>query len=172
MNTNNSISNTLTRLLEINTNALRTFERINEAVTTTEKNIPLEILTEDGTKTVTVPSFGYMNAELARLGNNLKAMSGLGQGSTKIKLPDGSYQKIVTTSLKAPASDITSVIRPTVFTTKSNYFFEDFLNPLLKTSIEVGGQIPNDTERILVKRIIFDSTNELTVDYFNKFALR
>ena len=58
MNTNNSISNTLTRLLEINTNALRTFERINEAVTTTEKNIPLEILTEDGTKTVTVPSFG------------------------------------------------------------------------------------------------------------------
>ncbi len=167
MNTNNSISNTLTRLLEINTNALRTFERINEAVTTTEKNIPLEILTEDGTKTVTVPSFGYMNAELARLGNNLKAMSGLGQGSTKIKLPDGSYQKIVTTSLKAPASDITSVIRPTVFTTKSNYFFEDFLNPLLKTSIEVGGQIPNDTERILVKRIIFDSTNELTVDYFN-----
>ena len=167
MNTNNSISNTLTRLLEINTNALRTFERINEAVTTTEKNIPLEILTEDGTKTVTVPSFGYMNAELARLGNNLKAMTGLGQGSTKIKLPDGSYQKIVTTSLKAPASDIKSVIRPTTFTTKSNYFFEDFLNPLLKTSISVGGQIPNDTERVLVKRIIFDSTNELTVNYFN-----
>ena len=167
MNTNNSISNTLTRLLEINTNALRTFERINEAVTTTEKNIPLEILTEDGTKTVTVPSFGYMNAELARLGNNLKAMTGLGQGSTKIKLPDGSYQKIITTSLKAPASDIKNVIRPTTFTTKSNYFFEDFLNPLLKTSISVGGQIPNDTERVLVKRIIFDSTNELTVNYFN-----
>jgi hypothetical protein len=168
MNTNNSISNTLTRLLEINTNALRTFERINEAVTTNEKNIPLEILTEEGgTKTVTVPSFGYMHSELERLSNNLKALSGLGQGSTKIKLPDGTFQKVITSSLKTPADDITNVVRPTSFGTKSNYFFEDFLNPLLTTSINVGGQIPNETERVLVKRIIFNSTNEPTVEYFN-----
>ena len=42
MNTNNSISNTLKRLLELNTNSLKTFERINEAVTTEQKSIPLE----------------------------------------------------------------------------------------------------------------------------------
>ena len=48
MNTNNSISSTIKQLLEINVNSLKTFERINEAVTTSEKNVPLEILNKDG----------------------------------------------------------------------------------------------------------------------------
>ena len=51
MNTNNSISNSLKKLLEINANSLKTFERINEAITTDQQDVPLEIITTDGTKT-------------------------------------------------------------------------------------------------------------------------
>ena len=167
MNTNNSISNSLKKLLEINANSLKTFERINEAITTDQKDVSLEILTTDGTKTVYVPSFGYMKRELERLDTNLKALSGLGKGNTRIKLPDGTYQNIITSALKSPANDITRFNRPVNFATKANYFFEDFLNPLLTTSIDVSGQIPNNTERVLVKRILFDSSNAATVEYFN-----
>jgi len=167
MNTNNSISNSLKKLLEINSNSLKTFERINEAITTDQKDVPLEILTNDGTKTVYVPSFGYMMRELERLDTNLKALAGLGKGNTRVKLPDGTYQNIITTRLKTPANDITSFARPVNFSTKPNYFFEDFLNPLLTTTISVAGQIPNNTEKILVKRILFNSSNAVTVDYFN-----
>ena len=167
MNTNNSLSNTLKKLLEINANSLKIYERINEAVTTEAKDIPLEILTAEGTtKTVYIPAFGYMKRELDRLDTNLKALTGLGKGNTKIKLPDGSYQSIITSSLKTPANDITSLIRPERFSTKSNYFFEDFLNPLLTTSLDISGQVPNDTERVLIKRIIFDATSETTVEFF------
>ena len=155
MNTNNSISNSLKKLLEINTNSLKTFERINEAITTDQKDVPLEILTTDGTKTVYVPSFGYMKRELERLDTNLKSLSGLGKGNTRIKLPDGTYQ------------NITSFTRPVNFATKANYFFEDFLNPLLTTSINVSGQIPNNTERVLVKRILIDSASAVSVEFFN-----
>lgn len=169
MNTNNSISNSLKKLLEINTNSLKTFERINEAVTTDQKNIQLEILTETGdTKLVSIPGFNFMKKELERLDTNLKALTGLGKGSTKIKLPDGTFQNIITSELSTPANDITLVSRPTSFSTKPNYFAEDFLNPILKTSIDVSGQIPNDTERVLIKRIIFDSTNQVSVDFFNE----
>ena len=168
MNTNNSISNSLKKLLEINTNSLKTFERINEAVTTNAKSIPLEILTDEGTKIVSVPGFGYMKQELERLDSNLKALAGLGKGSTKVKLPDGTFQNIITTSLKTPANDITALARPTAFSSKANYFAEDFLNPMLTTSVDVSGQIPNDTERILVKRILFDGTNQVAVDFFNE----
>ena len=167
MNTNNSISNSLKKLLEINTNSLKTFERINEAVTTNAKDIPLEILTDEGTKIVSVPGFGYMKRELERLDANLKALAGLGKGSTKVKLPDGTFQNIITTSLKTPANDITALARPTAFASKPNYFAEDFLNPMLTTSIDVSGQIPNDTERVLIKRILFDNTNQAAVDFFN-----
>lgn len=168
MNTNNSISNSLKKLLEINTNSLKTFERINEAVTTNAKDIPLEILTDEGTKIVSVPGFGYMKRELERLDNNLKALAGLGKGSTKVKLPDGTFQNIITTALKTPANDITSLARPTAFISKPNYFAEDFLNPMLATTVDVSGQIPNDTERVLVKRILFDGTNQVAVDFFNE----
>ena len=167
MNTNNSISNSLKKLLEINSNSLKTFERINEAITTDQKDVALEILTTDGTKTVYVPSFGYMKRELERLDVNLKSLAGLGKGNTRIKLPDGTYQNIITSTLKSPANDITTFNRPVNFSTKANYFFEDFLNPLLTTNIDVSGQIPNNTERVLVKRIILDSTNAVTVDFFN-----
>jgi len=168
MNTNNSISNSLKRLLELNTNSLKTFERINEAVTTEQKSIPLEILTDEGTKIVSIPGFGFMQKELQRLDTNLKALTGLGKGTTKIKLPDGTFQNIITSALKSPANDFTAVARPTNFSTAPNYFAEDFLNPMLKTSFDVSGQIPNDTERVLVKRIIFDSSNQTAVDWFNE----
>jgi len=167
MNTNNSISNSLKKLLEINANSLKTFERINEAITTNEKDISLEVLTPEGTKTVSVPSFGFMKRELERLDTNLKSLSGLGKGNTRIKLPDGTYQNIITSTLKTPANDITSFNRPVSFATKANYFYEDFLNPLLTASFDVSGQIPNNTERVLIKKIIFDSTNEVAVEYFN-----
>ena len=168
MNTNNSISNAIKQLLEINVNSLKTFERINEAVTTDEKNVPLEILTPEGTKTVHVPSFGFMKRELERLDANLKALSGLGNGSTKVKLADGSFQTVITSTLKTPAKDVTSLVRPISFATKTNYFFEDFLNPLLTLNIDVTGQVPVETEQVLVKRYIFDSTSPLSVDYFNE----
>ena len=168
MNTNNSISNSLKKLLEINTNSLKTFERINEAVTTDRKDIPLEILTADGSKTVSIPGFGYMKKELERLDNNLKALSGLGKGSTRVKLPDGTFQNIITTSLKTPANDLSSLPRPTAFVSKPNYYAEDFLNPMLTVQMDVSGQIPNDTERVVVKRILFDGTNQVAVDFFNE----
>ena len=167
MNTNNSISNSLKRLLELNTNSLKTFERINEAVTTEQKSIPLEILTDEGTKIVSIPGFGFMQKELQRLDTNLKALTGLGKGTTRIKLPDGTFQNIITSALKSPANDLTAVARPINFSTAPNYFAEDFLNPMLKTSFDVSGQIPNDTERVLVKRIIFDSSNQAAVEFFN-----
>jgi hypothetical protein len=168
MNTNNSISSTIKQLLEINVNSLKTFERINEAVTTSEKNVPLEILNADGTTTtVYVPSFGFMKRELERLDTNLKAISGLGVGDTNIRLSDGTYQKVITSSLKTPASNIESLNRPVEFNVKTNYFFEDFLNPLLVTKFDITNQIPNDTERILVKRFIFDATDQIAIDYFN-----
>ena len=122
MNTNNSISSTIKQLLEINVNSLKTFERINEAVTTSEKNVPLEILNADGTTTtVYVPSFGFMKRELERLDTNLKAISGLGVGDTNIRLSDGTYQKVITSSLKTPASNIESLNRPVEFNVKTNY---------------------------------------------------
>jgi len=169
MNTNNSLSTIIKQFLEINTNTLNAFERINEAVISDRETIPLDILTEDGgTKTVYVPAFGYMNRELKRLEQNMKALTGLSDGTAKVRLADGSYQKILKSSLKTPASDIDVLNRPNNFEVKSNYFFEDFLTPLLKVSFDVSGQVPTDTERVLVKRVIIDNSFDFASAFFDE----
>jgi len=169
MNTNNSLSTIIKQFLEINTNTLNAFERINEAVISDRETVPLDILTEDGgTKTVYVPAFGYMNRELKRLDHNIKALSGLTDGTAKVRLADGSYQKILKSSLKTPAADITNINRPFEFETKSNNFFEDFLTPLLTTSFDVSNQIPTDTERVLVKRIVIDGSFDFAAQFFDE----
>jgi hypothetical protein len=168
MNTNNSLSTIIKQFLEINTNTLNAFERINEAIISDRETVPLDILTEDGgTKTVYVPAFGYMNRELKRLEQNMKALAGLSDGTAKVRLADGSYQKILKSSLKTPAADIGTLNRPNTFEVKSNYFFEDFLTPLLKVSFDVSGQVPTDTERVLVKRIIIDGTFDFAAAFFD-----
>ena len=168
MNTNNSISSVIKQLLEINVNSLKTFERINEAVTTDKQSLPLELLAEDGTtKTVYVPAFGYMRRELERLDANVRALTDLTDGTSKLKLTDGTYQRIYTGTLKSPTNDITALNRPTKFETKQNYFFEDFLTPLLTVNFEVTGQIQSDTERVLVKRLIVDTSFDFAAEYFN-----
>jgi hypothetical protein len=168
MNTNNSLSTIIKQFLEINTNTLNAFERINEAVISDRETVPLDILTEDGgTKTVYVPAFGYMNRELKRLEQNMKALAGLSDGTAKVRLADGSYQKILKSSLKTPAADIGTLNRPNTFEVKSNYFFEDFLTPLLKVSFDVSGQVPTDTERVLVKRVIVDGSFDFAAQFFD-----
>jgi len=168
MNTNNSLSTIIKQFLEINTNTLNAFERINEAVISDRETVPLDILTEDGgTKTVYVPAFGYMNRELKRLEQNMKALTGLSDGTAKVRLADGSYQKILKSSLKTPAADIGTLNRPNTFEVKSNYFFEDFLTPLLKVSFDVSGQVPTDTERVLVKRVIIDGSFDFAAQFFD-----
>jgi len=168
MNTNNSISSVIKQLLEINVNSLKTFERINEAVTTDKQTVPLELLTEDGTtKTVYVPAFGYMRRELERLDANIRSLTDLTDGTSKLKLADGTYQRIYTGTLKSPANDITALNRPTKFETKQNYFFEDFLTPLLTVNFDVTNQIQSDTERVLVKRLIIDTSFDFAAEYFN-----
>jgi hypothetical protein len=167
MNTNNSISSVIKQLLEINVNSLKTFERINEAVTTDKQTVPLELLTTDGTETVYVPSFGYMKRELERLDQNVRALTDLGDGTSKVKLADGTYQRIYTGTLKTPANDIVNVNRPLNFGIKSNYFFEDFLTPLLTTKFDVSNQIHSDTERVLIKRFIIDTSFDFAKEFFD-----
>lgn len=168
MKTNNSFSTIIKQFLEINANTLNSFDRINEAVTSDRQTVPLDIIDENGnTKTVYIPSFGYMNRELTRLDANFKALAGLSRGTAKVRLADGSYQNILKSSLKTPANDITNVNRPVEFNVKPNYFFEDFLTPLLTVSFDVSGQIPTDTERVLVKRVIFDGSIDNAALHFD-----
>jgi len=170
MSASNSISQLLEQFLEMNTNSLETFNRINEAITTDKETVVINLFNSKTNKmeTIQIPAFGYLKREIERLNTNLNSISGLEGSNANIRLKDGSFRTIHTARLKGPSPSITSLSAPTVFSTKLNEFFEDFLNPLLTVNLDVSGQIPVETEKVYVERFIFNETDLASTTAFDE----
>ena len=170
MSAKNSISQLLEQFLELNTNSLEIFNRINEAISTDKKTVTIDLYdpTNDGVKSVQIPAFGYLKREIERLDTNLSSISDVESTGSTVRLKDGTYRKLFTSKLKGPSKSITSLAAPTEFNTKLNEFFEDFLNPLLTIKLDVSGQIPVETERVYIERYIFDSQDPVATDQFDE----
>lgn len=168
MSAQNSISQLLEQFLELNTNSLETFNRINEAISTDKETVTIDLYdpSNDGVKSVQIPAFGYLKREIERLNTNLESITDVEKGGSNVRLKDGTYRKIFTSKIKGPSKPITSLAVPTEFNTKLNEFFEDFLNPLLTIKLDVSGQIPVETERVYIERFIFDSEDAYTKEQF------
>lgn len=169
MSAQNSISQLLEQFLELNTNSLETFNRINEAIATDKETVTLDLYDPNTKelKSVQIPAFGYLKRELERLDANVKSITAIDGNSANVRLKDGTFRRIYSSRLKGPAPSIKSLAAPTQFNTKLNEFFEDFLNPLLTVRLDVSGQLPIETERVYVERYIFDSNDPATVDIFD-----
>jgi hypothetical protein len=175
MDTQNSFSGIIKQFTQMNANALETFERINEAITSEKDAITVSVdlfgtPDDDGVtsiKTYQIPSFGFLDREIKRLENNIKALSGVGTVDATVQMADGTYKKIIARKLKTPANDLQSITLPTSFETTDNDFFEDYLNPLLTIKFDVSRQIEVDTERVLVKRYLFPSSDEFAASFFD-----
>jgi hypothetical protein len=170
MSASNSISQLLEQFLELNTNALETFNRINEAITSNKETVVIDLFnsTTNQMETIQIPAFGYLKREIERLNKNISSISGLEGSDATVRLKDGSYRTIHTARLKGPSKSVTSLASPTTFNTKLNEFFEDFLNPLLTINLDVTGQIPVETEKVYVERYIFDSNDVATLTSFDE----
>ena len=170
MSAQNSISQLLEQFLELNSNSLETFNRINEAIATDKETVTLDLYDPSSAnlRSIQIPSFGYLKREIERLDTNVKSITTVSGNGANVRLKDGTFRQVFTSKLKGPSKPITSLAAPTEFNTKLNEFFEDFLNPLLTIKLDVSGQIPVETERIYIERFIFDNADDATVSLFQE----
>src|ERR1022692_4116021 len=132
MKTQNSFSTALSQFLRLNTNALTIFERINEAITSSAQTVTVDLFDDNNNLTkITIPSFGYLQQQITNLQNNVANLSGTGTGDSNVRLPDGTFRKIIVSELEVPAANITTIATPTQFEYNNNWFFDQFLNPTL-----------------------------------------
>lgn len=159
MGTKNSITSLLEQFMRLEKNALEMVSKISEATTSNAESVPITVTDDAGLDTqFLIPSFGFIKKEISRIDNNILQLSGLGDSSTIIKLPDGTTKKIFEASILRDPSPIETMQVPQEFKIKNNWFFESFLNPLIYVSFDVTGMVPEDMTRAVVKRIIV-STN-------------
>lgn len=169
MNSKNNLSSLLAQLLLLNNNSIESFGKINEAVTSDADSVTVNIENPDGSvDTFTIPSFGWLKNSIERLNNNINAMSNItGYGST-VRLNDGTYRKIVTAKLPTEAATIEKLGTVNTFKIKSNYFFENMMNPLLCVTIDLTGQVKPDTDKIVVKRFLLDTDTTAKQELFDR----
>ena len=168
---NNSLSYFLEQALILEKNSLETVAKVSDAVTSQKDTVTLTLTDpNDSSKTITysIPSFGYLKSEIERLDNSLKTISNLDSGSgSRIQLSDGSYRKIIASKLACEAPTITRTNKITNFNFKSNWLFEDMMNPYLYANVDLTDCVPVETERVLIQRYILNCNTQKQQAYFN-----
>jgi len=165
--TQNSISSLVAQFLRLQQNSLQIINGLNQVANSTNQTVSIQVLDEQGLpKTVNIPSYGYMSSQIETINSNIRSLAGIDNGST-VRNPDGTYSQIFKAQpIKNPAP-LTGLQVPSSFSTRNNWFFESFLSPLLYISIDVTGKIDPYSDRILVKRIIANTTTQAQQDYFD-----
>ena len=165
---NNSISTLLPELLRLFNNSLESFERVNQAITSSQESVTINIQNEDGgLSRLTVPSFGFLKNSITRLESNIETITNVSGGSSSIRLSDGTFRKLVLAKLPSEAPNLTSINSVNEFSIKPNWFFEELINPLLYISFDLTGQVPIDTEKAIIQRYILDTNTQAKIQFFD-----
>ena len=166
--TQNTISSLVAQFLRLQKNSLEIINGLNQVAVSTNNTVSIEVLDEQGLpKTANIPSYGFLRGEIDRLDNNIKSLAGIGDSSSTVRNPDGTYSQVFKAeTLKNPPS-LSNLAIPSTFSVKDNWFFESFLSPLLYININVTGQISDSADRIVVKRVIANTQTDDQKAYFD-----
>lgn len=171
MKIKNSLSTFLEQAMVMNNNSLETISKISDAVSSSEDSVKLTLTdpnNPDNSVEYTIPSFGYLKSEIDRLSASVNTMTNISDGAgSRVRLSDGSYRKIIASKIPSEAPTITSVDNITTFNFKSNWFFEDMMNPCLYVTLDLSDQISEDTERIMIQRYILKCDTQGKLDLFS-----
>lgn len=168
MNTKYSLTTLLNNLLKLQNNSYQIITKLSDVVSSNSDTVEVDVIDGTGTiQKVYVPSYGSIKNQIIKLENDVKSISGIGDTNTSVQLSDGTFRKILVSSLQKEAADIQSMSVPTQFKTKENWFFESFLNPLLYISFNLTGQVRTDIEKIEVSRYILNLDTQEKIRIFN-----
>lgn len=159
----NSFTETVNNLTKNINIALSLLNGTNEAVTTQNDSVTVYV---EGTDPVTgdpslysysIPSYQYTLEQLSRINNTVDTFV---SGNGVVLLDDGTYRKVSTVPLARAPKPIIDLAAPSVFKTRNNWFFESFLFPQMYVEFDLKGKIDDRSDRVEVKRVIFDNFND------------
>lgn len=166
--TNNSLTQFLAQLLRIQKNSMEIVGKLTQVTSSSSSAITLQLENQDGTtQTYEVPGIGYIQSEIDRIDKNFNSLIGLDGTDVIVRMPDGSFKKIIQSSLFSEPAKIGSMLVPSTFNSKNNWFFESFLNPSLYVSFDITNYVQYDTQQVSYKRIIVNTDTDEKKQYFD-----
>ena len=166
--TNNSLTQFLSQLLRIQKNSMEIVGKLSQVTSSSAESISIQLENQDGTtQSYEVPGIGYIKNEIARVDKNFNTLVGQDGTDVTVRMPDGSFKKIVQTTLFKEPKEIGTLLVPSTFNRKNNWFFESFLNPLLYVSFDITNYVQYDTQQVSYKRIIVNADTDEKKQYFD-----
>lgn len=163
----NSISNDAKNQSIELANAIEVLSKYLNALSSNDTNIIMTLKDKNGVEQkMNLPSLFTMQSDIERLDKNQQAFSGNGSTSY-IQNADGSYNKIITSKRNQTPNPISNLKVPLEFDRKNNWFFENFLSPLLYVKFDLTDSIDETIRRVSVKRIILNLANSSQLSIFN-----
>lgn len=170
----NSFTETTNDLINQVNISLASMQAMNDSMTTANDAVTItvqgkdQITGEPSTYTYSIPSYHYAINNLTRMSNTIDTFVS-GQGV--ILLNDGTYRQVMTVPVAKSPNRITGISAPAVFRSKTNWFFEDLMFPQIYVRFDLKGKIDDRSDRVLVKRIIFDNFDDIETQWFKSELL-
>lgn len=168
--TQNSFSELIQNFIVLQNNAFLIMQKISESVTSDADSLSFELSDINGNAiTYNLPSYKYMQSYMQRIDTTLQTMLGLNDtGESIVRNPDGTYSKIYQAKISKEPNIIETVNSPLYFRIKPNWFFENFLNPLLYITIDIANYVEQNAKLIRTRRIILTTEDTDKITLFNE----
>jgi len=166
--TNNSLTQFLKQLLRVQKNSMEIVGKLSEITNSTADSVIISQEDQSGvTKKYELPSIGSLRNDLDRIDANFNKLIGLDGESVTVRMADGSFKKIIQANLFNEPNEIGSLLVPSKFNKKNNWFFESFLNPLLYVSFDITNYVEYNTQQISYMRLIVNADTDEKKLYFD-----
>jgi len=165
----NSFTETVNRLVEQSNIALEFSVATNESLTTKGDTVNMyieekDIITGDPSIiTYQIPSYNTM---INKVNVAVESMNTFIKGDGKVLLQDGTFREVKTIPVPISPVMVENISAPINFNTKNNWFFESLMFPQLTVSFELKDQIDDRSDKVAVRRVIFDNNTDEETQWF------
>lgn len=168
MSTHNSITQFFDEVVRMQDNAINVVSALNNVATSSADSINVPLEDSKGVKkTYTLTTLSKTQSEIKRIDANFNSILSQNGTPVSVRMSDGSYKKIFQQNLYKEPKALTGIAVPGNFYQKNNFFLDNFLNPSMYVAFDVTSQVSDNTRKVQVKRVIFDSNNSVNVTYFD-----
>lgn len=151
-----------------NTNiALETLNSINESLITDNDTVTLTVPSDTsiGIQTYEIPAYKSI---INKLDSTVNTVETFVNGSGIAETNDGTYRQISATPIPVAPNIVGEINTPTTFNIDSNWFFEDLMFPKIIVTLDLKDNIDDNSDRVLVNRVIIDTTVPQNLTFFNE----
>lgn len=161
----NSFAENLNKIVTSTNNQLSILNGIQESITTDANTVQVNTVSAENEKrTVEIPSWTSIVNQVSAIKNSVNTLL---EGKGIVSIGDGTGRTVKLSTIASSPNKIEGLTNPTTFSIDANWWFENMMYPSSYVTVDLLGKIDNDSDRVVVNRVILDHTDTNSLNLYN-----